>query len=245
MSVPSYAVLFRGRWACPCLAEWIPLMEKVAIKRGIIKQNVDIAQLIGGAPQSGGTHTRGGCGDFWQHTSAFVALCEEMGAAAFARTVAQGFSPHTHLILNGCPHNIPARYQIAAREAGYNGLGAGGRGGRDPRGKKTLRTFKQGITWAKSQLVVTDPLEEVMAMYKNKAEFEAAIAKAANKGVLESDSIGIEEPVATAANIKKNPTWKFRSAVVVILREVFTVRNEVRALSKKVDRLLGDEAPKA
>lgn len=52
----------------------------------------------------------------------------------------------------GCPHNSPARYQIDAYKAGFNGLGLNGRGGKDtgPRGI-TYRTWREGIAWAKAQ----------------------------------------------------------------------------------------------
>lgn len=147
----SAVVMFRGRRACPCLAEWIPVYEAELKRVGEIRDKVDIAQLIGTYSKSGGTHVPGGAADLWQRSSKAIAIAEEMGAAAYGRTAAQGFAPHQHLVLKGCPHNAGGRYQVVAREAGYNGLGAGGRGGRDPRGKTTLRTYKQGIAWAKAR----------------------------------------------------------------------------------------------
>lgn len=147
---PGY-VLFRGRVACVCLAAWLPVYEQELLDLGVIKFNVDIAQLTGNYAQSGGTHGQGGAADIWQHDKVSVSTGESMGAADFERTPAQGFAYHSHLVLKGCPHNTPARYQVTAREAGYNGLGAGGRGGRDPRGTIKLRTWEQGIAWAKAR----------------------------------------------------------------------------------------------
>lgn len=177
----DYVVMFRGRRACPCLAEWIPVMEKLAIKKGFIKYSFDIAQLIGGAPLSGGTHTTGGAADIWQSMRGLIEMFRMGGAAAFARTEAQGFSPHTHLVLNGCPHNAPARYQIVALETPphYNGLGAGGRGGLDTGPyPKNIPTFKQGIAWAKAQLeedmpLSADDLSKIKALIQ--AEVGAAV----------------------------------------------------------------------
>lgn len=143
---------FRGKPACTCLVEWLPVFEGELLRRGVIKQSIDIAQLIGGAKASGGTHATGGAADIWQHDPVTVKVAREMGAAAWARTAAQGFDPHTHLVLNGCPHNEPARYQIAALADGFNGLGKGGRGAKDdgptPR---QLRTWQEGIEWARRQ----------------------------------------------------------------------------------------------
>lgn len=154
MAYPDYVVWFRGRRACPCLAEWLPVLEKEAIRQGIIKRNLDIAQLIGGVAASGGTHTRGGAFDVWQTSAKFVRLCRDMGAdASWHRLASQGpWSPHTHGVLRGCPHNLPARYQITGRcgvDANKNGLGTCLK---DP-GPRPLsgRTWKEGIAWAKRQ----------------------------------------------------------------------------------------------
>ena len=175
-------VIFRGRRACECLAEWLPVFEKELLRRGVIKRNIDIAQLIGGASQSAGTHSKGGAFDIWQRDLTTIKVARQMGAdATWKRTPAQGFSYHTHGVLRGCPHNTPARYQIGAVDAGYNGLGRGGRGGRDD-GPRPLsgRSWREGIAWAKAQGndEPDDPMEEIMGWYKDKAEFEAAIAKA-------------------------------------------------------------------
>ena len=150
-------VMFRGRRACTCLAEWIPVLEKEAVRRKIIKKNVDIAQLIGGVAASGGTHRTGGAFDVWQTSKAFVRLCRDMGAdASWHRKRSQGpWSPHTHGVLTGCPHNGPARYQITEVKNNQNGL----RGNARDDGPRPLsgRTYKQGIAWAKAQGKPTQP----------------------------------------------------------------------------------------
>lgn len=148
MAYPDYTVWFRGRPACPCLAEWLPVFEAELRRRGSIRDTIDIAQLIGGAAASGGTHASGGAFDIWQSDWVTVWLARQMGAAAWARTRAQGFSPHTHGVLRGCPHNGPAAYQIAALDAGFNGLGSGGRGAPDDGPTPTTRTWREGIAWA-------------------------------------------------------------------------------------------------
>lgn len=149
----DYAVNFRGHTACPCLAAWLPVYEKELLRRGVIKKNIDIYQLIGGASASAGTHAKGGAFDILQSSTEAVYVARQMGAdATWRRTPAQGFSYHAHGVLRGCPHNYPARYQIDAVDDGYNGLGKGGRGGKDD-GYRPLshRSWKQGIEWAKKQ----------------------------------------------------------------------------------------------
>ncbi len=150
-STPGYGT-FRGRVACNCLRAWLPVFEKELLRRGVIKQSIDIAQLTGGASASAGTHSQGGAADVWQDDPTTIKIAREMGAAAWARTKAQGFDPHCHLVLNGCPHNSPARYQINALALEKNGLGWMGLQGRDdgPAPRK-LRTYTAGIRWAKKQ----------------------------------------------------------------------------------------------
>lgn len=157
----SYVVTFRGHPACPCLAEWLPVYEAELLRRGIVKHNIDIYQLIGGAAASAGTHTKGGAYDVAQVTTEAIEVAREMGAAAWHRPKNwdnAGGIEHHHGVLNGCPHNTPARYQIDAYKLGFNGLGRLGHGAADngPR-VMPLRTWKAGITWAKNQAKAAKP----------------------------------------------------------------------------------------
>lgn len=160
---------FRGFPACECLAEWLPWVEKLMLHRKIIQRNIDIFQLIGLYSGSANTHSKGGAFDLKQSSWSALQIYRQAGAdAAWRRTYAQGFEDeHVHGVLRGCPHNRPARYQIDAVDAGYNGLGTGGKGGRDD-GPRPLskRTWKQGIEWIKGQLgvavVMPPPLKETV-----------------------------------------------------------------------------------
>lgn len=148
-TTPGYGV-FRGRVACTCLISWLPVIERELQDLGVIKGPLPIAQLVGTAAASAGTH-KGGAVDLWTVATEVVRIARQMGAdATWVRTKAQGFDPHIHGVLRGCHHNAAARYQIAAVDAGYNGLGPGGRGGTDD-GPRPLsgRTWREGITWAK------------------------------------------------------------------------------------------------
>lgn len=143
---------FRRHKCCVCLAEWLPVLEREAVRRGILKRNIDIAQLTGtSVGASAGTHAKGGVFDLWNYSPAFIRLCRDMGAdATWHRRRSQGpWSPHAHGVLTGCPHNSPARYQIDEVRNNQNGLVGNARDD----GPRPLsgRTWKQGIEWAKAQ----------------------------------------------------------------------------------------------
>ena len=156
MSLPAYTVYFRGKPACPCLAKWLAAYERELLKRGVIKHSLDIYQLIGSVAASSNTHSKGGAFDLGQTSDEAIWVARQMGAdATWHRPYnwdGRGGISHSHGVLRGCPHNFPARYQIDAVDAGYNGLGAGGRGGRDT-GPRPLshRTWTQGIEWHEDQ----------------------------------------------------------------------------------------------
>lgn len=147
--VPS----FRGYNACSCLAKWLPEYEKELLRRGLIKRNIDVLQLIGGAPKSGGTHVSGGAFDIAQTSREAIRIARQMGADATWHRPQnwdnRGGGSHTHGVLTGCPHNGPARYQITDVRKGLNGLANRG----SDTGPRPLsgRTWKQGIAWAKAQ----------------------------------------------------------------------------------------------
>lgn len=161
MTLPSYAVTFRGFPACPCLATWLPAYEAELQRRGILSGSLHIFQLIGSVDASADTHSKGGAFDLLDlpgNKDLWVA--RQMGAdATWSRTPAQGFMSHVHGVLRGCPHNGPAHYQIDAVDDGFNGLGHLGRGGPDD-GPRPLsgRTWQQGMTWARRQREKEDDL---------------------------------------------------------------------------------------
>ena len=151
MSLP-YQVMFRGKPACPCLAEWLPVYEAELLRRGAIRESIDIYQLIGGAAASAGTHSKGGAYDLAQVSPEAILVARQMGAAAWHRPKNwdhAGGIEHQHGVLNGCPHNGPARYQLAALAAGRNGL-ANNYPDTGPR-IMPLPTWRQGIAWAWEQ----------------------------------------------------------------------------------------------
>ena len=154
--IPEYAVDFRGDDACPCLAEWLPFYEAELQRRGVLSGPLHIMQLIGFADASNGVHSKGGAADLAHTSDEAIAVARQMGAdAAWHRPFnfdGQGAPEHDHMVLRGCKHNDPARYQIAAVDQGFNGLGTNGMGAKDD-GPRPLskRTWRQGIKWAKEQ----------------------------------------------------------------------------------------------
>lgn len=196
-STPGYGV-FRGRVACDCLIAWLPPYERELQRRGIIGGPLPIAQLVGDAPASAGTHF-GGAFDFWMTTQPAVWIAREMGADATWIRASGSFADnqHTHGVLRGCPHNINARYQIAAVDAGFNGLGSGGRGGPDD-GPRPLsgRTWRQGIEWQRKR-------EDWLRM-ASEAEVQTAIAA----GVRAALDAYKSEPITVKQITKTRAEWE-------------------------------------
>lgn len=196
MSLPSYAVTFRGLPACPCLASWIPGYEAELQRRGLLSGSIRLYQLIGGAPASGGTHTQGGAFDTQWIGEAAIWVARQMGADATWHRPnnwdGAGGMEHVHGVLTGCPHNGPAHYQIDAVRAGYNGLGYLGHAATDT-GPRPLsgRTWQQGLAWARAErlkenvdVALLADLEAVRKkygvtrIYAGRILFRAAIAPA-------------------------------------------------------------------
>ena len=143
---------FRGRPACTCLAKWLPVYERELLDLGLIKVEIDIYQLIGAATASAGTHRSGGAFDLAQYTPEQIRVARQMGAATWHRTPAQGFIDHSHGVLKGCPHADPsAARQVASLEAGRNGLASNGADDGPRNVQIPLRTWSEGIAWAKSR----------------------------------------------------------------------------------------------
>lgn len=153
-STPGYTT-YAGKVSCTCLAAWLPSFSRLCELKGYGVPT--IWQLTGGLATSGGTHSQGGAFDIGGLGYDRAMLAREMGAwATWPRSnMPIGSNPnlHTHGVLAGCPHNYPARYQLTAVRAGYDGLGSDGRQGRDPlRPPKTYRTWSQGKAWADAEI---------------------------------------------------------------------------------------------
>ena len=184
MALPSYVVDFRGHPACPCLAQWLPAYERELQRRGLLAGQLRIYQLIGGAPQSGGTHTKGGAFDLLDlpgGTDLWVA--RQMGAdATWSRPYnwdGRGGMAHMHGVLRGCPHNGPARYQYdsvtSGVDHGRNGLA--NHGVDDGPRPLSGRTWQQGIEWAEEQDMASDETIEKIAKRTAELVLDAEVGK--------------------------------------------------------------------
>lgn len=142
---------FGKRWpVCSCLQKWLPAYQAESLRRGLIRECIDVFQTIGGYAKSSGTHATGGAADTAQYSEAQVALAREMGAAAWHRTPEQGFIHHCHLVLNGCPHAADsAKGQVLDYKRGWNGL-VGKSRRQESKTARSLRTWSQGIEWAQA-----------------------------------------------------------------------------------------------
>lgn len=185
-------VIFRGKPACECLAAWLPAYERELRARGVLPKRgtLTIYQLIGGAAASGGTHATGGAFDLLDLPGDVdLWVARQMGAdASWTRQEnwdGRGGMRHNHGVLRGCPHNGPARYQIAAVDAGYNGLGSGGRGATDD-GPRPLsgRSWEAGLVWQREQARVRRRARltaRIQPLREQKAALQDEVAKVTAK----------------------------------------------------------------
>lgn len=167
MTLPPYAVDFRGHPACPCQVKWLPAFEHEAQRRGILRGPLPLSQIIGDASTSGNTHKTGGADDTFPLTTitdvdAYVWLSRQMGADAtwhrpFNWDGDEGVE-HVHRVLTGCIHNSACRYQIDKVRAGLNGLANDFRDD----GPRPLsgRTWQQGLAWAAEQEDIVTPQDK-------------------------------------------------------------------------------------
>lgn len=138
-STPGYTVFtdYLGRrWTCcDCVFEWLTWAQRVAIKRGMLKQGFDVWQLTGGAPDSANTHSLGAAMDFlFQTNDMWVKFFRDNGVTGtWRRTVSQGFSKdHLHAVLRGCPHDAMCHYQLVEQKDGPPAGGGDGLTGTRP-----------------------------------------------------------------------------------------------------------------
>lgn len=150
-------------YTCACGKEWLEWFTKMGVHQGLIKTNWDIWQggYRGGATAaSAGTHDGGGVLDLAQNDEKVILLERQMGAAGWYRDPSTGLSGENHLVLIGCPHHPKADYQVTAYKAGYDGLGDGYKR-RDPGPRVSpIRTWSQGVAWAKTQLQEDDVISD-------------------------------------------------------------------------------------
>lgn len=177
------SIIFRGKPACRCLAKWLPVYERELQETGNLDGELVIYQLIGDAAASGNTHRGGGAYDITEpgegmSNQADVMIARQMGSAEWLRTTAQGFTPHRHGILRGCPHNTNP-YQVRLLEQGFNGLV--GNAPDDGPKVHVHRTWKQGIAWAKARQKMRRRRARIKMLRAQRAKITAAIQRLLGK----------------------------------------------------------------
>ena len=152
---------FRGLPACTCQVAWFPVFERELRARGIIKQSLTLAQLIGAAEASAGTHSGGGAADWWETDIRIAQVARELGApATWPRTTGSfATNKHTHSVLRGCPHLDPgAAAQIAEVDRGGDGLVGAISDHPELKRFTNKRTWQQGIRHANKLQLQRDRL---------------------------------------------------------------------------------------
>jgi hypothetical protein len=211
---------------------WLPVYEALLLARGIIREQLDVTQLVGRAKASAGTHAGGGAYDVLQDSDEAVQLAREMGAAAWRRGAPAFDVEHQHGVLNGCEHNAPARYQIDALRAGYNGLGRAGRGGTDtgPDYHQPLRTWRDGIEWALAQ------------MEEDEVSWTETVSKWAPETTPnEGEQLSMAQQLNQARGYAEDAwdrTVKITKTLETQGKELAAVKKQNDALSKKLDEIL-------
>lgn len=153
---------------CQHMAVWLPLFSELCRLEGLVRSHLDVTQVAGDYEKSGGTHEEGTAADVAQYTERVSELAREAGApASWPRGEAFGqpsMRYHSHLALDcSCPSG--ADYQITAVKAGYNGLGAGGRGGKDYiRRPSTWRNYTTGVAWMRARIAQLQQEEDDMPL---------------------------------------------------------------------------------
>ena len=133
------APTWRGVAVCDCL---VPLLDDLAAATPTLPRITPTqGSWSTSVSASAQTHAGGGVLDIsirgWTpvQVSTLVAEARRRGLVAWHRTPAQGFTPHVHAVMDGCPHlsgrDRPvagtAAWQVAEYRAGRNGLAGRGR----------------------------------------------------------------------------------------------------------------------
>ena len=142
---------FKG---CSCIQASWPTITKLAAAKGLITQQIRVTQgsYNTSVSASASTHSGGGVLDVAVTGRALDTLLEECGIAAYERTEADGFTPHSHIIWIDCPHlHQSAKNQVISWKNKRNALRSNALD-RDTTRPSTIRSWEQGLVWAKQQL---------------------------------------------------------------------------------------------
>ena len=171
-STPGYGSITRnGRTfvGCDCVIQFLLAGERLGLAKGLLKEGLDIVQIVGNAAASAGVHRLGAAFDVMQLGPEWVIIWREMGASFWPRIddhpgVAGDLwdnNTHGHGGID-CAHDSLIAYQMTAYWRGYSGLGKASSGryagqwGYGSKDKftyrpKVRRTWREGIAWADAE----------------------------------------------------------------------------------------------
>ena len=206
-----------------------------------------IIQAKGGAVASAGTHVDGCALDLRTRDlstaviTKVVAALRECGWVAHWRHTGS-FANNQHIHASADTGNYSKTYyQVTATKAGYNGLGSGGRGGRDEHKKPSQwRTIQQGIKFAESQLKtqlerLLDSMDknELKALIKSTVE-EVIASQKTQDAVVKAQSAYWWTPLQTTSDnavVKSSRNNNFIWQTIWLNQIV----NDLAALKKSVE----------
>lgn len=247
-------------------AKWWGLWKQ-AVARDLPDIKLVIIQAAGSARASAGTHSDGWAVDLqtWHLTSGqierLVAHARKYGASGtWYRTRAQGFDPHIHAALDPGSGWTNSAYQIEAVRDGYNGLGRGGRGGRDTHSAPARWiTAAQGIALMEQEgeddMVSTEQMHEIgklAAKYTLAAEYggpDDTVGKRISKLIeYGSESAYFSKQAAERVGVIYRPGDKRadENGNISLRQEIADTKTlaldndaRVKALDAKLDQILG------
>ena len=207
---------FKG---CSCIKASWGTITRLAVAKGLIKQLIRVTQgsYNSSVSASASTHKGGGVLDVGVTGRALDTLLEECGIAAYERTEADGFTPHSHILWIGCPHLDPsAAAQVTSWKNKRNGLRSNSLD-RDTTRPTPIRDWKQGLAWATQQLAI---LEDDMPL--TTAEMDTIAEKAAARVwtfILGNDAVGKETAGNRLTRIANQTSDIIRGGKAIPLRQ--------------------------
>ena len=166
-----------GVRACECIRDSLPGLEA---RLGMsLAGQVTQGAYSTGVGASAGTHDGGGVWDLRPAlgTTQRLRAFRESGWVAWLRTAAQGFQPHVHAVVAGCPHlSSAARTQISRYRSGLDGLAGMGL---DDGPQVPYRTWREALPDGSGQHgPMPQPEEDDMFTDADRAQLSAIFTNA-------------------------------------------------------------------
>lgn len=225
----SDKVWFRNGWTCNCVATSLPWVEYDMIRRGLIKQSIDIFQLGyngGGVQASAGTHDAGGCTDVGQYSDEQIRIWRYWGWTMQARTRAQGFDPHAHGWPIGCSHlSAGAVHQWNQWKNRTNGLASYG----PITGPYTTDTWRKALERNFYQMFTITDIKKAMGEVIDARLDDIAKRVLSQDGVIPNVFTPNQEnkfvSLATALKETNSANVRLNEQIGSLKREVATLKN--------------------